>query len=317
MSEVLSAWPIKGHDTAEQLFLSAQSSGRLHHGWMLEGPSGIGKSLLARRMAAHILGAANSIGSLDSAPDDPVVQKIMADAHPDLRWLCRRPDEKGKLKQDIPVDAVRGLNEFFSLKAALGGWRVGVIDSIDELNRSGANAILKTLEEPPENCLLILISHRTQPVLPTIRSRCRLLRLDPLSEADTRAALDASDHEQARESTVFALARGRPGHGLRLASSTGIAAANAARTFLRGLPKPSDAALSDVLAKAGVDDIAFEAFSHEALAWLSQKASETPRFATGWLEIARLIGSVRELNMDRTQATAKLVSRLQKAVQSG
>ena len=308
------AWPLIGHTAAEQAFIEAFDTKRLHHGWMIEGPSGIGKSVLAYRIAAYVLGAQCASGTLQSSVSDPVAQKILAEAHPDLRWISRKPDEKGKLKQDISVDAIRGLTEFFALKPALGGWRVGVIDSIDELNRSGANALLKTLEEPPENSLLILISHRTQKVLPTIKSRCRMLRLDALSDADTRAVLDGVDHDMARESTTLQLARGRPGYGLRLASPAGLAAANAARTYLRGLPKPSDAAVSDVLARGGVDEIAFEAFSHEVLNWLSEKSAERPHYAGAWLAVSRHIASVSELNMDRGQATAKLAAILQGSI---
>lgn len=310
------AWPLYGHQEAQAAFIAAHKTGRLHHGWMIEGPSGIGKARLARRVASFILGATCSQGSLDASVQDPVVQKIQSESHPDLRWLARKPDEKGKLKQDIPVNAIRELNQFLSLKPALGGWRVGVIDSIDELNRSGANALLKTLEEPPANCLLLLVSHRKRAVLPTIRSRCRLLRLNVLNDADTRAVLDASDHERARESATQSLARGRPGHGLRLASSSGIAAANAARNYLRGLPKPSDAALGDALKFGGVDDIAFEAFQGEVLAWLSEKSANKPAYAKCWLETARLVASASELNMDKTQATAKLIAGVQKSAQS-
>lgn len=305
------AWPLFGHGDAEASVLAAQTSGKLHHGWLIEGPSGIGKSRLAQRIAAHMLGAQSAPGTLNAQIDDPVVEKLMAGSHPDLRWLCRRPDEKGKLKQDISADAVRDLNHFFSLKAALNGWRVGVIDAIDDLNRFGANAMLKTLEEPPAKCLLIVISHGTRPVLPTIRSRCRALRLTPLDEADTRAALDACDHENARESTVASLARGRPGQGLKLASAEGIAAANAARNFLRGLPKPSDGVLTDVLRRAGADDTAFEAFFNEVSAWLAERSQSEPEFATVWLQTAKLMGDISELNMDRTQASAKLISLLQ------
>ena len=308
------AWPLIGHMEAERAFLEALASGKVHHGWIIEGASGIGKARLTKRIAAKMLGAEAPANSLDSPIDDPVIEKLRAGAHPDFRWLARFPDEKGKLKQDIPVDAVRELNEFFSLKPALGGWRIGVIDSIDELNRSGANAILKTLEEPPPKCLLLLISHRTRPVLPTIRSRCRLLRLHPLSEEDTRRILDSSSAEGARESITQTLARGRPGNGLKLASAAGIASANAARNLLRGMPKPSDAALSDVLAKCGADDTAFSAFSGEVLSWLAEQADTKPSYATAWLETAALLGSVTELNMDKTQATAKLVSDLQRHI---
>lgn len=311
------AWPLIGHSDAEQTFLDAFNTKRLHHGWMIEGPSGIGKSVLAHRIAAFILGAECGSGTLSCQPGDPVAQKINAEAHPDLRWISRKPDEKGKLKQDISVDAIRSLNEFFELKPALGGWRVGVLDSIDELNRSGANAILKTLEEPPANSLLILISHRTRKVLPTIKSRCRMLRLNPLSDTDTRAVLDQSEHEMARESTTLQLARGRPGNGLRLASTSGLAAANAARTYLRGLPKPSDAALSDVLAGGGTDEIAFEALGNEVLGWLADKADEQPHLANLWLTVSRHFANVSELNMDRSQATAKLTAILQSGMAAG
>lgn len=309
------AWPLIGHEAAQTSFLSAHESGKLHHAWMLEGPSGIGKAQLARKMAAFMLGATCTPGTLACQTSDPVAQKLLAGAHPDIRWLARLPDEKGKIKQDIPVDAIRDLNAFFALKAGLGGWRIGVIDSIDELNRSGTNALLKTLEEPPRNCLLLLISHRTRAVLPTIRSRCRILRLEALSENETRAVLQSSDHPQARESATLGLARGRPGHGLRLASTSGIAAANAARTFLRGMPKPTEASISDVLSRGGVDDVAFDALSSEMLAWLAEQSGEKTVYAKAWLDAARLIGEARELNMDRTQVTAKLIAGLQAAAQ--
>lgn len=310
------AWPLIGHEAAQAAFLNAHETGRLHHGWLVEGPSGIGKARLAQKIAAYMLGAECAPGTLDSHKEDRVVQKIEAQAHPDLRRIWRQPDEKGKVKQDIPVDAIRELNSFFSLRAALGGWRVGIIDSLDELNQSGSNALLKTLEEPPENCLLILISHRTRSILPTIRSRCRLLRLSALSDADTRKVLDASNHAAAKESMTQSLARGRPGRGLNLASPTGLAASNAARNYLRGLPKPSDAAISDVIAKCGIDEIAFAAFQSEVFEWLAQKSLSHPAYAQCWLEVSRLVAETAEINMDRTQASAKLLAKLQAAAQT-
>ena len=311
------AWPLIGHQAALAAFLNAHETGRLHHGWLIEGPSGIGKARLARKIAAYILGATCKVGTLDSHLDDAIVQKIEAQAHPDLRWIWRQPDEKGKVKQDIPVDSIRELNAFFALRPALGGWRVGVIDSLDELNRSGANALLKTLEEPPAKCLLILISHRTRSILPTIRSRCRLLKLNVLNEQDTREVLDASDHVGAKESTTFSLARGRPGRGLSLASPNGLAAANAARNYLRGLPRPSDAAMGDVIARCGVDEVAFEAFKAEVFDWLAEKSLSHPAYAQCWLDTARLVAHAAEMNMDRTQASAKMIAGLQAAAHIG
>lgn len=309
------AWPLFGHSMAELKFLQASKAGKLHHAWLIEGPSAIGKARLAKRIAAFMLGAGLlSEASLDVPASDPVVQKVNAEAHPDLRWVSRRPDEKGKIKQDIPVAAIRSLNQFFALKSGLGGWRVGVIDSLDELNRNGSNAMLKTLEEPPENCLLLLISHGRRELLPTIRSRCRAIRLHTLSDDETLLALKHAGAEDARAAAK--LARGRPGLGIDLASPSGVAAANATRSWLRALPQPSDSAMAQVLHTAGVDQTSFEAFSSEIMAWLAETADEHPHRSGAWLESARLLSEIRALNMDRGQAAAKLIQQAQSAAKS-
>ena len=309
------AWPLYGHDVAEAQFLEAAQSGHLHHGWLLEGPSGIGKARLAKRMASYVLSAnMESSSTLDAPDDDPVIQKMEAESHPDLRWVWRKPDDKGKVKQDIPVDDIRGLNHFFSLKSGMGGWRVGVIDSLDELNRNGANALLKTLEEPPSNCLLILISHGTRAVLPTIKSRCRTLRMKPLNEEDTIAALKGAGVDDARSSSK--LARGRPGLGIKLATPSSMAAASAVRSYLRALPRPSDTLLAQVIRTAGTDATAFEAFSGELLDWLQASSAEQPSCSKQWLQISRTLSETRVLNMDLTQAAAKLVAGLQASSQA-
>ena len=310
----LPAWPVIGHSAAIADFRTAFDSGRLHHAWLIDGPSGIGKAQLAKQIASFVLGAACAPETLAAPATDPVAQKLLAGSHPDLRWLDRRPDETGKIKQDIPVDAIRELNAFFALKPALGGWRIGVIDSVDELNRSGTNALLKTLEEPPPQCLLILITHGTRPLLPTVRSRCRRLRLNTLCEADVNTVLQSlpPDIRPADMEAARALSRGRPGYGLSLASASGLAAANAARNFLRSLPKPSDGALADALAKIGTDAIAFEVFSNMALDWITARAADAPDTAKLYLDVSRLVARSTELNMDRTQSGAELIGMLQK-----
>ena len=189
-----SAWPLYGHDAAEASFLASATTGKLHHGWLIEGPSGIGKATMAKRLAAYMLGARGPETSpLDADPSDPVARTCLAGGHPDLRVVHRELNDKGKLRQDITVDQIRELTHFFSLKPAQGGWRVGIIDSLDELNRNGANALLKTLEEPPGHSILFLVNHGTTPILPTIRSRCRVLRVSALSDEDTKRALETAD----------------------------------------------------------------------------------------------------------------------------
>ena len=306
------AWPLFGHEGAETAFLEAHASGRLHHGWLIEGPSGLGKATLARRIAAFLLGARGPARApLDAPAEDPVVQKVMAEAHPDLKWLCRRPDEKGKLPQDIRVETVRELLHFFELRPALGGWRIGVIDSHDELNRFGANALLKTLEEPPAHCLLVLVCHGRVPVLPTIRSRCRRLRLSRLDEASLKRVLEHHDVQDG--DAVTALADGRPGHGLAMADPGAMKAAEAGRALLQGLPRPDAGRVDAAIRNASASEPAFDAFTGTLLKHAREAAEAAPETAETWLEISRTLSQARELAMDRAQTVAKLVAGLQKS----
>ena len=305
------AWPLYGHAEAEASFLSAAKTGKLHHGWLIEGPSGIGKARMARRLSGYMLGARGpSEAPLDFSSEDPVARSCLAGGHPDLRIVQREQNDKGKLRQDISVEQIRELTHFFSLKPAQGGWRVGIIDSIDELNRNGANALLKTLEEPPRHSVLFLVNHGTMAILPTIRSRCRVLRVRTLGDGDTEAALK----DAAAPSEAASLAKGRPGLGVRLSSPSGMAAANAARVLLRSLPKPNDGLVTDALQAASADEIALEAFLEEILSWLADRAETEPAAARIWLETSRLAGQARELNMDATQTASKLIAGLYGAV---
>ncbi|MCF6329680.1 MAG: DNA polymerase III subunit delta', partial [Henriciella sp.] len=237
------ALPMIGHKLAQERFLAARQSGRLHHGWILQGPSGIGKSLFAKRLGALILGAK----TVDAPVEDSVMQKVISGSHPDLKWVTRGLNDKGQLRQDIIVDQIRDLNRFFALRPALAGWRVGVIDALDETNISGLNALLKTLEEPPQNAILLLISHGTKPLLPTIRSRCQVLRLNALSDDETTQVLNSIG---TNDKLVASLAHGRPGYGLALKESGGAAAAQAARTMLSSIRKPESGIFAQALKAA-------------------------------------------------------------------
>ncbi|WP_370172568.1 MULTISPECIES: DNA polymerase III subunit delta' [Hyphomonas] len=307
------AWPLYGHEAAQASFLASATSAKLHHGWLIEGPSGIGKATLANRLAAYMLGARGPDNApLEAATTDPVARICLAGGHPDLRIVHRELNDKGKLRQDIAVDQIRDLSQFFSLKPAQGGWRVGIIDSLDELNRNGANALLKTLEEPPANSILFLVNHGTTPILPTIRSRCRVLRLTTLNEDDTKRALDSAG----ASADALALSKGRPGLGLRLSTPSGLAAAHAAKVLVRSLPRPNDGLVTDALQSASADETAMEAFQEEILAWLASKAEQEPAAATAWLNISRLAGEARALKMDPAQTASKLIAGLYSAARS-
>ena len=303
------ALPMNGHEEAEKTFLSARSTGRLHHGWIVRGPSGIGKSLFVRRLASVMLGA-----SSPDAPDtDAVMQKVLSGSHPDLYWLQRELNEKGQLRQDITVEQVRGLTHFFTLKPAMSGWRIGVIDALDEMNVSGMNALLKTLEEPPVNAILFLVSHDTRTILPTIKSRCRVLRLKPLSKKDTEQVLTAQG-----SSTPLAteLAGGRPGYGLKLSTASGAKAGQAIRAVLKSIHKPSPAAVAEALTAAGQDDVALAAFADELARWTAAMAENDPELAEAWLALQRTRATGEELNLTPPQLAAKMLAIVQDAVRS-
>jgi DNA polymerase-3 subunit delta' len=188
-----------GHAAAEAALLAAYRSGRVPHAFLIAGPQGIGKATLAYRMARFVLAhpdpssrPVQAASSLAITADDPVARRIVAQAQPDLLVLERTFNDKGVLHKQIAVDDIRRTVTFFGSTAGEGGWRIAIVDAVDELNRAGANALLKVLEEPPERALLLLVSHSAARVLPTLRSRCRILTLRPLADADVASTLAAA-----------------------------------------------------------------------------------------------------------------------------
>lgn len=302
-------FPLIGHVASVQRFLDARESRRLHHGWIFQGPSGIGKSILAKRLAGLMLGAA----SMDADASDDTMQLVQSGGHPDLKWIARGLNDKGKLRQDITVEQIRELNQFFQLRPALAGWRVGIIDALDEMNVSGMNALLKTLEEPPNNALLILISHATQPILPTIRSRCQVLRFYPLNEVDTRAVLE---QEGADTDLALDLAPGRPGYGMALSQTAGAKAVQTARALLRNVRKPTGGVVSAALSSTLVDEGSLQAFTDTLMQWVAEKANEEPDLSATWLAMHDVRATADSMNLTPIQTAAKLFSVLQDGVKA-
>ncbi|WGV16305.1 DNA polymerase III subunit delta' [Fuscovulum ytuae] len=224
-----------GHDAAEATFLSAFNSGRLHHGWLISGPRGVGKATLAWRIARFLLDAPVDDGGLFGAPpppetldtpnDTPLARRLHALSEPRL-FLLRRPwdDKNSRLRQEITVEEARALKSFFAMSAADGGRRVAIIDAADELNTSAANAVLKLLEEPPAGATFLLIAHQPHRLLPTIRSRCRELRLSALPPDALAKALTAAGGEVADDQAqpLAELAGGSVGEAFRLTNLDGL-----------------------------------------------------------------------------------------------
>ncbi len=207
-------YTLTGHKQAEARFARMFANNTLHHAWLIHGPKGIGKATLAYRMIRTLFGGQpQTPGGLDVPADDPVAQRVQSLGHGDFLLIRRPYDVKTKkLRGEIPIAEARKIGAFFANKASEGGWRVCLIDTIDEMNRNAANALLKILEEPPRRALLILLSNAPGRLLPTIRSRCLPLALRPVPEADLRHWL-STRVEAANEDIDAAvkLAAGAPG----------------------------------------------------------------------------------------------------------
>ena len=216
---------IVGQDRAVSRFSEAMASGAPHHAWLLSGPRGIGKAHFARVVATRVLSEAAGprvdLSALQTPPDHPIARLVAAGSHPDFRWVTRELNEKqDALRRNITVDQIRKLGGLFANTTAMSPWRVVVIDSADDLEREGANALLKMLEEPPPNSLFLLVAHAAGRLLPTIRSRCRRLDFELLDDAAMTSLLrdalpDAAENEIGQ---LVALAGGSVGKGLAYAA---------------------------------------------------------------------------------------------------
>jgi DNA polymerase-3 subunit delta' len=233
---------------------------------MLTGPKGVGKATLAWRLARFLLATPEDDGGMFAAPppttldipdDHPVARRLLQLAEPRNFLLRRGPNDKETaLSQIISVDEVRKMKSFFTLSAADGGRRTAIIDSLDEMNPAAANALLKLLEEPPANVTLFLISHQPARLLPTIRSRCRELRLAPLGPDDLAAALAAAGGSVApEEATALAqLSAGSVGEAFRMTNLDGLALYTALTRLFATLPRldrPQALALAELAAARG------------------------------------------------------------------
>lgn len=302
-----------GHESEERALADALAGERMHHAWLLAGPKGLGKATLAYRFARAALGA-QRIGPrpLDVDPEDVVARRVAALSHPDLFVLRRGLNERGKPRREITVDDARELGHFFSLAPSEGGMRVAIIDAVDDLNRNAANAILKTLEEPPARSVLLLVCHAPGATLATIRSRCRRLALRPLSDSLVREALAAKADE-----TLVVWAKGRPGRALALAAQGLDAAAIRLDRAQTSVGRGESAALLNAL----YNKMAGEPF--ERLAAVLELASEWTHFsgvetrdehwADAWSALETLRQEAEGLDMDPRHALARAVGILDRA----
>jgi DNA polymerase-3 subunit delta' len=344
------AWTerLVGHEAAEQAFLKAFAAGRLPHAWLISGPRGVGKATFAYRVARFLMaqpiqaeegglfggGAPTAPATLEMAPDHRVFRQVAQQGHPDFRLLCRTVNPKtGKLRTEIIVDDVRDVIDFLHLKPAVCPWRVVIVDCADELNPSSANALLKILEEPRPNTVILLLSHAPQALLPTIRSRCRKLALQPLPSEQIAAELTACfpDAKPQDRALAAATAGGSLGQAIRIIEHGGVALLREIGALLASWPKLDAGLLHRLGDKLGArdQDAQFD-LAVELLGWWfarfarvaatgetpetqlfegeaaliarMQAAASLDRWLALWEKVSRLFDRVRAVNLDRKQA---------------
>ncbi|MGA2894078.1 MAG: DNA polymerase III subunit delta' [Xanthobacteraceae bacterium] len=306
-----------GHAAAEATLLAAYRSGRVPHAFLIAGPKGIGKATLAYRMARFVLAHPDPAGreaqaatSLTVAANHPVARRIAAQAQPDLLIVERTLNDKGVLHKQIAVEDIRRTVAFFGSTAGEGGWRVAIVDAVDELNRSGANALLKVLEEPPQRTLLFLVSHSASRVPATLRSRCRILTLRPLAETEVAAAVAAATGVSADDPnivTAAAAADGSVSRALALLDEGALALRRQALDLLDRLPALDTRALHALgEALAGTDPQPLAAFVDTVNVWLSLRLDREPTalarlalLAEAWQRVNSAARDAETYNLER------------------
>lgn len=196
------------HPDAWSQWQSAISGNRMHHGWLLAGSKGLGKGAFAQDAARKLIditgqGAVHhpDILHLTHLPKDDKEERKRADGKP------------FDLKRNITIDQIREMQRRITTRPTMGDRRVIIVEPADDMERNAANALLKSLEEPPVGTFFLLVSHRPGRLLPTIRSRCRLLRFAPLSDAGVAEVVAniAPEASVGVRDAAMAAAAGSPG----------------------------------------------------------------------------------------------------------
>jgi DNA polymerase III subunit delta' len=325
-----------GNAAAEHALLDAYRRDRLAQAFILGGPEGVGKATLAWRLARFLsaqpdprAAAVQQAGSLFVPAEVPAARRMAAQALPDVFSLRRAWNEKSRKHfTEIRVDDVREVTQAFHSASGVGGWRIAIVDSTDELNRSSANALLKIIEEPPERSVFLLVAHRPSRILPTIRSRCRKLALEPLGAEEIAAAIRAlgGPWAQFSEAEILRAAQGAQGSvrvALRLLDGEGAAFDAALHALFAALPRVewnAVHALADRLTGRDNEE-AFDGFIRALHGFLDARvralagrgAAAVIGYAQAFDEISAAVRETEALNFDKKALIVTIFARLERA----
>jgi DNA polymerase-3 subunit delta' len=255
-----------GHAEAEaQLYRLIQQQ-KLPHAILFSGAEGIGKATLATRLARYLLvdapppepvmglfgempaEEAAAFETLATSLEHPVVKRMIAGSHSDFLVISPRFDEKKKTSVDtVFIDQIREVVEFMHRTSADGKWRIVLIDPAEAMNTPAANALLKVLEEPPANALLLLVTHQIGRLLPTIRSRCRKITLQTPSLADCQKIITDAGESIAEDDLValLILTQSSPGKAIHYHQQQAVSRYH---EILAVMAQPSPKAISKLAA---------------------------------------------------------------------
>ncbi len=327
-----------GHDVVERSLLEAYRSGRLPQAVILGGREGIGKATLAWRLARFIFAHPDSASAavreavdLGVPASHPVFSRVATLAQADLAVLRREWNDKTKKHfTEIRVDDVRKAIGLFQFSAGAGGWRICIVDCAEDMNRSGANALLKMVEEPPPRSLFIVVSHKPAYILPTIRSRSRLFHMQPLAQNEVAQAVTALGGPWgefgAEIAAAASRAQGSVRQALRLLDSDRLALAERLDKILNNLPRVDWRgvhALADSASKAAAVD-EFEALYTGVFDWLDDKvrsqagdgAARLAPLAQVWEKLSQAVRDTEALNLDKRTLILTMFSDLSAAAQA-
>ncbi|RFB80545.1 DNA polymerase III subunit delta' [Methylovirgula sp. 4M-Z18] len=313
---------LSGHQEAEVQLLDAYRSGRLPHAWILGGKQGIGKATLAWRFARFLFvnadpAAPQVVSAMDLSvpPDHPMVRRMNARALSDISTIRPEWDAKGKkFFTGIRVDDVRRTLQMFQQAASAGGWRVAILDSAEDLNSASANALLKVIEEPPPKSLFLIVAHRPSQIIPTIRSRCRKLLLNPLSVAEVTRALQGVDevwsaHDEGDLRAAAERSGGSVQEALKLLDGEALALLREVSRHLEHLPRVEWLAIHRLAEKLSSRDATadfetvlaavFDWLDHQVRAGGQQRPEALAPYAEAWEKIRAQARETEALNLDR------------------
>ncbi|WP_421723612.1 DNA polymerase III subunit delta' [Bauldia sp.] len=342
--DVVDGWPAPeeqdrwlGDAAAETTLLDAYRSGRMHHAWLLGGPKGIGKATLAYRFArfafAHPDPASSEVAAaqdLSVPTDDRAFRQVARRAHPNLLALERpyRSDRK-RFLTELSVDQIRRTVSFFGTTGGGEGWRIAIIDPADDMNANAANALLKVLEEPPDRALFFIICNTPGQLLPTIRSRCRMLQIRPFAEDEIKDAIDThkpDGFDRSDMSVAATLSEGSLRQAILVLDGGGLEVYRAFVSLVSGAPDIEPAAMHDLadrVSRRGADD-AYTGFIDVVQGWLDRRVNRVAepergehnpaldavplaRWAEVWEKTERAVAEAEALNLDRKQVALSIL----------